>query len=123
MICEEVDVVAYHFGIVSDDERMTIEEHLFGCRACLRKYLDVKRSIETAEEGPRPSDAARTKLRRAVAIELSARPRGSWWERPVAIAAAACLVLASAGATHALTSGPGSPPYAVEHEKDLGARW
>jgi anti-sigma factor RsiW len=116
MICNELDVVAYHFGEVTDEERKAIEAHLLECKDCLRKYLDVKRSIETADEAAKPSDTARAKLRRAVAKELAPPKKWSWWERPMAFAAAACIVLAAGQAMRALTSGPGSPPYAMtEH--------
>jgi anti-sigma factor RsiW len=115
MSCKQVEpeLIAYHFGLVSDDTRREIDSHLVGCGACLRAFLDVKRSIETSEEAPRPSKAARARLRRSVENELHPRPKWSWWERPLAFAAAACAVLTASATTRALTSGPGSPPYAT----------
>ena len=115
MICEELDVIAYHFGTVSDEARKLVEAHLLQCQECLRRYLDVKRSVETAEGAPGPSEAARVRLRSAVDEELNPQPRWSRWERPVAFAAAACIVIASGQAMRLLTSGRASPPYAIEH--------
>jgi hypothetical protein len=121
MTCEKVEpeLVAYHFGLVSDDVRALVEGHLLSCGECLRAFVDIKRSIETGEEGPVPGEAARARLRRAVADELRiagapmgrARPRR--WESPVAFAIAASVVLLAGMTTRAITAGPGSPPYAI----------
>ncbi|MBI5545800.1 MAG: zf-HC2 domain-containing protein [Deltaproteobacteria bacterium] len=95
----EPELVAYHFGSVSDQTRSAIEEHLLGCPGCLKSMLALKREIETAEEGPQPSATARVKLRSAVARELGVpdpHRQWSWWERPVAFAlAGAALLVAS----------------------------
>jgi len=115
MMCNdlELELVAYHFGLTPDDRRSEIEAHLVGCGPCLRAFLDLKRAIETSEDGAVPSTAARSRLRRAVADVLSPAPKWSWWERPVAFAVAASVVLVAGATMRALTSGPGSPPYAL----------
>ncbi len=96
------ELVAYHFGAVEERVRDQVEAHLLECPACLRGYLALKREIETAQAGPAPAQAARDRLRRAVAQELSQR-RGAaaqpgWWRRPLAFgfaaASAAAVMLA-----------------------------
>jgi len=108
MDCELIRaaLVAYHFGSVEEAARDRIEAHLLACPDCLKAFLALKREIETAEAGPRPSEEARRRLRLAVARELAARSPertgaaaaaaaaavGAWWRRPLAFgfAAAAC---------------------------------
>ena len=118
MTCTQVEpeLIAYHFGLVSGEARAGVEAHLLTCQACLRAFLDVKRAVETGEDSAAPSMAARARLRRAVAREIGAeRPQRawSWWERPMAFAFAASVVLLAMPATRALTGGPGAPPYAM----------
>ena len=82
MSCEQIqsELVAYHFGIVSEETRQELEAHLVACPDCLQAFLSVKREIETAQFGPRPSAAARESLRLAVARELGiAEPRRKWF--------------------------------------------
>lgn len=117
MKCDDFDAVGFHFGAI-EANREEAEQHLLACRDCLQKYLDVKRSIETAERAPRPSETARARLRRAVQKELGLQP-ARWWERPIAIAAAACAVLAAGATMRAITSAPATPPYAIQH-RDQG---
>jgi anti-sigma factor RsiW len=121
MTCAQIEpeLVAYHFGLVSSDTRDLVEPHLASCSACLRAFLELKRAIETGDHGVQPSKASRSRLRSAVAAELGARTRAEvesrrrWWERPLAVAVAASVVLAAGATTRALTSGRGSPPYAL----------
>lgn len=114
MTCTQVEpqLVAYHFGLVEVEARAELEAHLVACGACLRVFLDLKRAIETGEDEPAPSPAARARLRRAVESEV-APPRKRRWELPLALAAAATLLLVARATTHGLTSGPGMPPYAM----------
>ena len=118
MKCEEIeaDLVGYHFGTLDEDARRALEEHLCGCGACVRAFVETKRAIETSEDAPAPSETARARLRRAVATELGVAPR-TWWERPLAIALAASVVLIAGATMHALTSGDGRAPYALRAEK------
>jgi hypothetical protein len=114
MTCEKIEasLVAYHFGWIEDAAgREAVESHLVSCADCVRAFVATKRAIETSEA--RPSDAARAKLRRAVAREIAPVVVRKWWERPVAFAVAATIVLAASATTRALTSGPGAPPYAI----------
>lgn len=106
------DLVPYHFGALEGDARAALEEHLARCSACVRAFVDTKRAIEAGAEGPRPRADARARLRRAVAIEVGAitAPR-RWWERPLAFAVAATILLFASAASHALTDQPGAPPY------------
>jgi anti-sigma factor RsiW len=118
MRCQKVEpeLIAYHFGLVSDEARTEIEAHLLACGACLCSFLDLKRAVETGEDGPVPSRAARARLRRAVAEEVLAdKPQRawSWWERPLAFAFAGSAVLAAMITMRVLTTGPGAPPYAL----------
>jgi anti-sigma factor RsiW len=119
MSCDRVqpELVAFHFGVVGDELRRVVEEHLPRCERCLADYLALKREIETAESEPRPSPAARAKLRRAVAEELGlgAAPRAwSWWERPLAFGFASAAVLAAVFAVNVVMSSPGSRPRSLE---------
>ncbi len=117
MSCDSVrpELPGFHFGGVDADTRATVEEHLLSCPGCLREYLDTKRSIETAELEPAPSELSRARLRRAVAAELSrpAGPRWQWWERPLAVGFAAASLLVALGAMHTVASIPGAAPYAL----------
>jgi anti-sigma factor RsiW len=117
MTCEEIDpeLVGYHFAELEPEARAAVEAHLVGCPSCTRSFVDLKRAIELQEGAARPSDAARARLRRAVVAEL-AGPRGAprrWWERPLAVAVAASLVLAASASTRLLTARPGRPPLAL----------
>jgi hypothetical protein len=94
----ESDLVPFHFGADTDTPRDALEVHLAGCARCLGSYLALKRA---AERGPgpkdddgRPSEAARARLRDAVASELRSlrpAPRGWLWG-----GAAAAVVVAAA---------------------------
>jgi anti-sigma factor RsiW len=125
MTCHDVEpeLVAYHFGLLEGDAREAIEAHLATCGECLRAFLAVKRAIEVgAEDAPRSGEAARARLRRAVAAELgvdepsTVAPSGTLparWHRPLAFALAASVVLFAGRAAHSLVTGPGAPPYAM----------
>ncbi len=115
MSCSEIepDLVGYHFGALDEDARRRVEEHLVSCADCVRAFVETKRAIETSEEAPAPSDMARARLRRAVARELGVGLERTWWERPVAIALAASVVLVAGATMHALTTAEGAPPYAL----------
>jgi predicted anti-sigma-YlaC factor YlaD len=99
------DLVAYHFGSVEEPSRGAVEAHLVECRECLTVYLALKREIETARASPAPSQAARERLRRAVARETARCPGMSAapgrWRRPLAFIFAAA---ASAAALLAVVS-------------------
>ncbi|HEY1957351.1 MAG TPA: zf-HC2 domain-containing protein [Polyangiaceae bacterium] len=114
MTCDaiEPELVGYHFGTLDDETRAKVEAHLCACAACVRAFVETKRAIETSEDAPAPSAAARARLRRAVARELGVAPR-VWWERPIAIALAASVVLIAGATMHALTTGNGQAPYAL----------
>lgn len=116
MSCSEIEheLVAYHFNALDDDARHRMEAHLCACAPCVRAYVELKRAVETSEDAPKVSDAARTRLKRAVARELGIEDRKwSWWERPLALAVAASIVLAAGATTRALASEPGAPPHAL----------
>jgi predicted anti-sigma-YlaC factor YlaD len=94
MQCEVIqpELVSFYFADVDENARARVETHLRECRSCLDGYLSVKRSIEAAEL--KPSEAARVRLRDAVAQELAAAEPAAWlwWERPLAAAFAAAAV-------------------------------
>ncbi len=125
MSCERIqpELIAYHFGVIEDAARRDVEEHLTGCAACLRSFLALKRDIETAESGPRPSPAVRERLRASAARELGlAEPRRwSWWERPLAFGFAAVVVLVAMLAVGQLASGPATPPHGMADLPSLSA--
>ncbi|MCA9596673.1 MAG: zf-HC2 domain-containing protein [Myxococcales bacterium] len=104
----EAELIGYHFNALSPAARERVEHHLLACPRCCAALIALKRAIEVPDGAPSP--AARTRLRRAVAQELKPRRR---WETPLAVAVAACSVLALGAATRALTAGPGAPPYAL----------
>jgi len=109
----ESELTGYQFGTLDDETRQRVEAHLLECAECVRAYIEIKRAIETSEAAPAPSDAARARLRRAVKSEMGIAER-TWWERPVAIAFAASIVLVSTATMHALTRTDGSPPHALQ---------
>lgn len=118
MKCDDVqpELVAYHFGVISDETRENIDTHLLECARCLRSFLGLKRAVETADAGPYPSADSRDRLRRAVAIELErrlSRRRWSWWEKPAAFVFAGSALVAALLTMRALTSGPGAPPHSL----------
>jgi anti-sigma factor RsiW len=90
------DLVGFHFGNLSPAVRDEVESHLVACPDCLRGYLALKRELETARATPRPSEAARARLRRTVAAELAGR-RGLpvAWRRPLAFGFAAAAAAAT----------------------------
>ena len=104
--------VAFHFG--TSDRRADVEAHLVSCSACVAAFLATKRAIETGEQGPEPSDMARARLRASVTRALGLAPR-RWWERPVALAFAASIVLASMVATRVLTARPEAASAVSQH--------
>jgi anti-sigma factor RsiW len=118
MTCERVlpELVTYHFGVIEDGPRREVEQHLVGCPDCLRNFLAIKRDIETAESGPRPSPAVLDRLRVSAAHELGlpGPRRWSWWERPLAFGFAGVAVLVAIGAVAALARSPGSAPRGLD---------
>jgi anti-sigma factor RsiW len=110
------ELAAYHFGTIGSAERAQVEAHLPGCASCLGEYIALKREIETAPEGPRPSPAARARLRQAMARELAepaaVRP-WIWWERPLAFGFASAAVLVAVMATRTLMAAPGAMPRSL----------
>jgi anti-sigma factor RsiW len=119
MKCEgHIDLVAYHFNVLHGDDRRRVERHLVECAACIGSFIEVKRGIEEGEDAPGPSKGARAAIRRAVAVELGIREnRSSWWERPVALAVAASVVVGASLTTHALASVAGVPPHAMAQNR------
>jgi anti-sigma factor RsiW len=121
MSCEELEreLVAYHFGVVSEETRGMLEEHLPGCPGCVAAFLALKRDIETAASASSPSPALRRRLRRAVAREIGAEeaaPSWSWWERPFAFAFAGASVLVVMVAVAFLGTQPGTMPHTLRAE-------
>jgi anti-sigma factor RsiW len=97
--CSLIDseLVGFHFGTLSPDERARVEEHLPDCARCVRAYLQIKQSVEAGVEGARPSDLLRARIRRSMESELARRqkaPARRWWVGgAAAVAAAAALLL------------------------------
>ena len=122
MKCAEIsrELVAYQFNALDDETRRAVETHLVECTDCVREFVTLKRAVESSEDVPKVSNAARSKLRRAVAKELGiGATQWSWWERPLALAVAASIVLVAGGVTRALATSQGSPPHALSVETRL----
>jgi anti-sigma factor RsiW len=109
--CELIqrELSAYHFGVVDDETRGALEEHLQRCPECLRDYLALKREIETASLREAPSPLAKARLLRAVRAELGVATR-AWWERPLALGCAAAAVALAISCVELLAASPGSAP-------------
>ncbi len=127
MSCKEIqpELVGFHFGVVSEETRAAVEEHLLRCPDCLRSYLAVKRDLETAESSPEPSAASRLKLRRAVAEELGLAPkprRWSWWERPLAFTFAGAAVLVAMLMVGSIHARAGSMPHGLARPAAMSPR-
>lgn len=100
MLCEHVrrDLMDYHHGRLSPQERAAIEDHLSNCEACTEEATSMKeignllsRGLKDwVDQGTCPSDVAER-------IERVLKPRQrSWWQRwpaAAAVAAAAAAVL------------------------------
>jgi anti-sigma factor RsiW len=121
MNCDQVrpELVDYQFGVITEASRDDLEQHLASCSSCLREFFVLKREIETAPSGPRPSAAARARLRSAVAREVLGeavvRP-WRWWERPLALSLASAAVVAAVFSVRMLAESPGSMPRGWEEE-------
>jgi hypothetical protein len=117
MSCEwmEPELVGYHFGVTDDGLRGEIEEHLLRCPDCLRGFLFLKRDIEMAESGPRPSPAVRDRLRASAARELGLREprRWSWWERPLAFAFAGVVTVVAMATVTSVARWLGATPHGL----------
>ncbi len=116
MICKELDrdLVAFHFGALSEDERAAHEAHLLICRECLRSFLALKRDIEVAAESAEvPSPRARSRLRNVVAAKLERRVPRSRWEMPLSFGFASAAVVFAIVATGLLATTEGAPPRGV----------
>lgn len=91
MDCADVqaELIPYHLGTLEEAAADAMDAHLLTCAACLRGYLQRKRSLELSLLPPadaRPSPAARARLR--AAVQATFRPRLSsrlWrlWVRPI----------------------------------------
>lgn len=94
MNCDEVkgSLVGWHFADLEPGPRAEVEAHLPGCAGCVAEFMALKRSVELAEAGPRPSAAARARLREAVSVELMGPPR-RWWEPIVTLGFATASVV------------------------------
>ncbi len=116
MSCEEIErtLTAFHFGVVSAEERAAVEAHLPGCAACVQAFVEIKRAIETAEAAPAPSELARHRLRRAVKQELEPREtHWPWWQRPAVFGFAGAAVVLAMVTTQAVIERPGVPPLSA----------
>lgn len=95
MDCALIDgeLVGFHFGTLSSEERARVEQHLPECPRCVRAYLTVKSSIDGGAERERPSELLRARIRRSIATEMQKRPRRRWWLGGAAAAAAVAAAL------------------------------
>jgi anti-sigma factor RsiW len=118
MSCKRIrpELVAFHFGTVSDPMRSEVETHLADCTPCLQEFFAIKAEIETAASVERPSTSARDRLRQAVLREVvgevPVRP-WAWWERPLAFGFASAAVVAAVFAVQVLATGEGALPHGV----------
>ena len=99
MDCTRLDLIGYHFATLDEEGRREVEAHLKACSSCLEAFLAVKRHADGTTMGSRPSEAARTRLRREVERTFAPAPWREWlaWlVRPIPLyqgLAAATLVL------------------------------
>jgi anti-sigma factor RsiW len=124
MSCDKFqpELVGYHFGLVAEETRQELEQHLVGCPDCIRAFVAIKRDIETAESAPAPSERVRQRLRRSVAQELGLvepQRKWSWWERPLAFSFAGAAVVAALFAVHVLASSAGSMPHGLRAQPSI----
>jgi anti-sigma factor RsiW len=113
MSCHDLKptLIAFLLNAVEPTEREAVEAHLPGCPSCTGELVTLKRAVDLAEDAPRPSSAARARLRQAVQAELHPPPRPRRrWERPVAFTFAAVAALFALTAVRLVTSRPGGPP-------------
>ena len=103
------ELVSYHFGTIEGEARERVEQHLTACPKCLADFIALKRTMEVSED--KPSQAAKDRLRRAVALEVRRSVSWSWWERPLALAFAAAAILVAGSMVHALATGDGAAPH------------
>lgn len=96
----QVDLVAYHLGAIEEPARERVEAHLVACAACVRAFVTLKRHMESG--AAKPSEAARARLRAAVAAEFEPNAASrvkKWLRRPIplyqGLAAAAVIALAA----------------------------
>ncbi len=89
----ETDLVPFHFGAETDLEREKLEAHLLECARCAGAFFALKRAIEMGGE-LRPSEAAQSRLRDAVAREVvRPSPRAWLWGGAAAAVVAAAALL------------------------------
>jgi len=118
MTCDDVSerLLGLQFGGLEAKERRAVEEHLLLCPACVGEHLDLLRASTAADDRLRAGPEAKARTRRAVARELGLAAESearSRWDRPLALAFAAVVVLFANLASRALTRGPGAPPHRV----------
>jgi anti-sigma factor RsiW len=108
------DLVSFLFATLATEERDALESHLGRCGECVRELLTLKRAMDAADDGaaaPGPSAASRERLRQAIAVELGVTPvTRRRWERPLALAIAACVVLGAGLTASRIVAGVGGPP-------------
>lgn len=118
----QIDLAPYHLATCDEATRAKIDAHLVECTSCLRAYLAVKRHLERGSAAQlRPSDAARARLRAAVAEEfrptLGARTVRAL-RRPIplyqGLAAAAAIALVVTALAPMLTRAPQVEPAAMQ---------
>ena len=54
MTCDQAqgELFAFHFALLTLEERTGVEAHLLDCRSCLQAYLAIKLETETARSEP-----------------------------------------------------------------------
>ncbi len=125
MNCDDVSerLVALQLGGLEAEERGAVEAHPLLCPACFGEHLDWLRAATAPDEGLRARPEARARTRAIAAQALGVVAEGgarSRWDRPMALAFAAVVVLVANLASRALTRGPGEPPHRVAEEGRAG---
>ena len=119
MSCEtiEPELIGYQFATLSPEVRVRVEAHLAACPACLQSYFALKRALETEPDAlPRPSSAARARLRSAVATQIAQRNAPApwrWWERPFAFTTAAAVAFSAMVGTFTIATAEPSAPLSI----------
>ncbi|MGQ0507782.1 MAG: anti-sigma factor family protein [Myxococcaceae bacterium] len=107
----EERMLPYELGTLEPRERSEVEEHLPSCPTCVRALVTMKQALRPGDEAARPSEEARTRLRREVARALSRTRRRQWG---LAAAMAAALLLFAASRFHSPTAERAAPLSGVD---------
>ena len=125
MTCDQAqgELFAFHFALLTLEERTGVEAHLLDCRSCLQAYLAIKLETETARSEPPATAVSRARLREDVAQELELLPRKAqaWWGNPFAAIVAAAAVTTAVFLVQLAANSAGRMPHALQADQSSSA--